>query len=82
MFAVRLAGGAWTVFSSQNVPWIQGLVLVYGREQPCTAERILLPIGKAPRRGREHSQSIIQLVMKSLRGPPTPCKHANWVKNT
>ena len=32
----------------------------------------LLPIGKAPRRGREHNQSISQLGTKSFRTPPTP----------
>ena len=32
--------------------------------------KMLLPIGKAPRRGREHSQSSRQSVRKSFRSPP------------
>ena len=43
---------------------------------------ILLPIGKAPRKGREHNQSIDRLVTKSFRCPPPPSKHPNRVKNT
>ena len=37
-FAVCPTGDSWTVFSSQKVLWNQGLVLVHGHEQPCTAE--------------------------------------------
>ena len=44
-------------------------------------DKILLPKGKAPRKGRGHSQSITRLVTKSFRSPPAPGEHANRVKN-
>ena len=49
---------------------------------PPTQNEILLPIGKAPRREREHSQSIGQLVMMSFRSPQLLSNHPNRVKNT
>ena len=45
-------------------------------------QQILLPIGKTPRRGREHSQSISELVTKSFRSPLSPLQHQNRVKKT
>ena len=43
---------------------------------------ILLPIGKAPRRGGEgYNQSISQSVTKSFRSPPRALQHPNRVKN-
>ena len=46
------------------------------------SSKILLPIGKAPQRGREYSQSISHEVRKSFRRPRPPSKHPNRVKNT
>ena len=40
--------------------------------QNCCKRKILLPISKAPRRGREHNRSISQIVTKSFRSPPSP----------
>ena len=56
--------------------------LACGPWRPFPPPKTLLPIGKAPRRGREHSQSSSPFVANSFGSVPPPSKHPNKVMDT